>query len=269
VLRQALTRLRRSSSERARASALLLTAAFALLLTAAASQRDEVPPKPTRWVTDDAGMLAQAAATALDTRLQNYERQTGHQVVVWIGTTTTLPLEELATRTFQAWELGRKGHDDGVLILLLATDRKIAIEVGYGLEDRVPDALASRIINDVMVPELRGGNPEAAVNNGVNAVLSAIEGKAVASKPQSSAKRDNDRARRAPIGTGQAIVIALLALGFFILLLTNPSLAITLLAVLGSGGRGGGGFRSGGFGGGGGFSGGGGRSGGGGARGSW
>jgi len=123
---------------------------LALLATAA-----PLPPSPTRWVDDQAAFLSPATRSALDARLEGYQRATGHQVVVWIGKTLgDTPLDDWAVRTFAAWKLGRKGFDDGIAMFILADDRAIDIEVGYGLEDKVPDAVASRIIREVMAPRL-------------------------------------------------------------------------------------------------------------------
>ena len=225
--------------------------------TVAFAQEAPIPARPASWVTDGAGLLSPAARDTLDKRLAAYERQTGHQVVVWIGSTLgSTPLEDFAVKVFKAWGLGRKGEDDGLLVAVLAKDRRIAIEVGYGLEERVPDAVASRIINDVMVPKLRAGESDAALASGVDALLEAIEGKPFAQDDGSPAAGPT-----AP-STGEIILFVLLGAGFLLLLITNPRLALTLLFVMaGRGGHGGGG--------GGGFGGGGGRSGGGGARGSW
>ena len=226
---------------------------------AASAAPSALPPAPDQWLTDTAGFLSPSASQALNIRLADYERQSGHQVVVWIGSSVgSQPLEEFAAKTFESWRLGRKKLDDGLLIAVLAKDRKIAIEVGYGLEDRVPDAVASRIINDVMVPKLRAGDADGALSAGIDATLQAIDGKAFV--PNTGAPPEVGRP--APLAPWQMILFGILALGFLALLVTHPSLALTLLFVL-SGGRGGGG------GGGGGFGGGGGRSGGGGARGSW
>jgi uncharacterized protein len=237
---------------------------IALLLAGAVHADAPLPPAPKTWVTDDANFISAATRSELDATLQAYEKQTGHQVVVWIGQTLDgADLADFQVRLFQSWKPGRKGHDDGVLLIVLAKDRKLAIEVGYGLEGQLTDAKSSSIINDLMVPELKAGNPDQALRAGVQGILSAIEGKAVTLK--SPDERGSGRHTRAPPSKGSLILMALLGIGFLFLLITNPSLAIYLLMVLGSGGRGGGG---GGFGGGG-FSGGGGRSGGGGARGSW
>src|SRR5262249_20591361 len=117
-----------------------------------------IPKAPERWVTDTAGMLSAGPGAALDRRLADSEAKTGHKVVVWIGQTIDgAPLDDFAVKTFEAWRIGRKGHDDGVLMIVLARDRKIDIEVGYGLEDRLTDALSHRIIDEVMAPKLRAG----------------------------------------------------------------------------------------------------------------
>ena len=253
----ALTRHPRSSSDWL--CSLLWRFAVALAVssfgTVAFAQEAPIPARPTSWVTDGAGLLSPAARDTLDNRLAAYERQTGHQVVVWIGSTLgSTPLEDFAVKVFKAWGLGRKGEDDGLLVAVLAKDRRIAIEVGYGLEEQVPDAVASRIINDVMVPKLRAGESDAALASGVDALLEAIEGKPLA--------QDDGGPAAGPAGpsTGEIILFVLLGAGFLLLLITNPRLALTLLFVMaGRGGHGGGG----------GFGGGGGRSGGGGARGSW
>jgi uncharacterized protein len=213
-------------------------------------------------------MLSPETRGALDAKLESYENATGHQVVVWIGTKLgDVPIDDLAVRMFEAWRIGRKGHDDGVLLLVLADERKLDIEVGYGLEDRLPDARAKQIIEDVMVPRLRAGDADGALTQGVDAILDGIEGKPFA--PGAKGAPPARDGAPAP-GAASRVLLGLLALAFVLLLVTHPSLALNLLFVLGSGGRGG--FGGGGFGGGGddrGFSGGGGRSGGGGARGSW
>ena len=126
---------------------LLLCIAILLATCTLAAKVEEapIPPPPKRWVNDDVALLSPATRAAVDSRLEAYERATGHQVVVWISNTIgNAPLDEFATRVFEAWKIGRQGKDDGVLVLVLKDDRRIAVEVGYGLEDRVPDAIASR-----------------------------------------------------------------------------------------------------------------------------
>ncbi len=227
---------------------------LAAVALAAAAASAAVPPAPTRWVEDHAGLLSPAARDALDGKLEAYGHATGHQVVVWIGRTLDgAPLADWAVRTFAAWKIGRKGSDDGIAIFILADDRAIDIEVGYGLEDKVPDAIASRIIREVMAPRLRAGDRDGAVAAGVDAVLAAIEG-----HPWTAGASSASETRR-----WEGLGFAVLAVIVLIVFLVNPRLALWLIAMtIGRGGIGGGG-------GGGGFGGGGGRSGGGGARGGW
>jgi uncharacterized protein len=232
-----------------------------LVLSGALTSAPEIPPRPDRWVTDTASFLSPAVRAELDQKLEIYEQQTGHQVIVWIGKTLSgAPLDDWAVRTFAAWQVGRKGKDDGLVIFILAADRKIDIEVGYGLEGQVPDITANRVIQDVMAPRLRAGDRDGAVRAGVDAILTAIEGQPVstgapAPQPEPSAR---------PVSPAQGILFAIAIVFFLVLLVLNPRLALFFLWSMGGGG---GGFR--GDGGGGGFRGGGGRSGGGGARGGW
>lgn len=227
-----------------------LLALLAVLATA------PIPPAPSRWVEDRASFLSPPTRVALDVRLEGYERSTGHQVVVWIDKTLQgAPLDDWAVRTFAAWKLGRKGVDDGVALFIFADDRAIDIEVGYGLEDKVPDAIASRIIRETMAPRLQVGDRDGAVTAGVDAVLGAIEGRPWTAQPPVSAAQPTPWVNWVIYG-----VLGLIALIFFI---THPRAAVWLFWSMLSGGRGGGAGR------GGGFLGGGGRSGGGGARGGW
>jgi uncharacterized protein len=221
------------------------------------------PPAPTRWVEDHAGLLSPAMRSTLDARLEAYERATAHQVIVWIGASHgNVPLADWAAHTFAAWQLGRKGHDDGVAIFVFAEDREIDIEVGYGLEDKLPDAIASRIIREVMAPRLRSGDRDGAVTAGADAVLAAIEGRPWTGS-QAPATSEDDLPSWLSILLG-----SMLALAAIVLIAKHPRWAFWMLAAIlsdrrgGPGGLGGGGGR-------GGFSGGGGRSGGGGARGGW
>jgi uncharacterized protein len=221
----------------------------------------EPPPTPTEWVTDNAGFLSAGARSSLDQRLDAYAANTGHQVLVWIGGTTgDVPLEDFAVKSFESWKVGRKGIDDGVVLFLFAADRKVRIEVGYGLEDKVPDAVASRIIRETIVPRIQAGDHDGAVTAGVEAITARIDGKL---GPGEGYERPAPQ-----VSLVHVIFLALGLIALIVFLAMHPSLAAFLLTSFFWGGRGGGGFGGGG-GGGGGFSGGGGRSGGGGASGSW
>jgi len=214
-----------------------------------------VPPAPAGWVEDTGGFLAPDHRAALDAKLASYEHATGHQVVVWIGKSLDgAPLADFAVRAFAAWNVGKKGVDDGLVMFVLSADRTIYIEVGYGLEGVVPDAVAKRIIDDVMSPRLRAGDRDGAIEAGVDAVLAAIEG-----HPWDS------HGAAAPAGPSTVEIVGggILLVLVLIFAITHPrSFLWFLLFALGRAGGGGGG-------GGGGRLGGGGRSGGGGAGGGW
>ena len=225
-----------------------------------------IPPAPSDWVTDTANFMSPGAARALNGRLEDYERSTGHQLIVYIGQTTgDAPIEDWAVRAFAKWKVGRKGIDDGLVLFIMSTDRKLRFEVGYGLEPVVPDAIASRIINEVIVPRIQTGDRDGAVSAGMDAAMTVIGGGGLGGQPERDTRR-NER----PLTLGQLIVFGIIGLIVLSILATHPTLALYLLASILSGGRGrGGDWGGGGWGGGGGFSGGGGRSGGGGASGSW
>ncbi|HXM19623.1 MAG TPA: TPM domain-containing protein [Candidatus Tumulicola sp.] len=248
-----------------------LVACIAFGATAAAAQQVPIPPAPTQWVTDNAAFLSPETRAALNQKLEAYERSTGHQVIVWIGDTTgDAALEDWTIRTFEKWRIGRKGLDDGIVLFIFAKDRKIRIDVGYGLESVLPDATASEIIRNQITPRLRAGDKDGAVSAGVDAILAALSGQPQSAQPTSAATND--------------VVVAVGVVAFFILLVFFLIFATVLRTVLyhipgrryqstpwigffGSGFGGGGGGGGGGFGGG--FSGGGGMAGGGGASGGW
>ena len=243
---------------RARSSARLIALA-ALLAGAETHAETPIPPPPADWVTDRAQFLAPQTVTELDGRLGAYAQQTGHQILVYVDHTTGgVPIEDWAVKAFERWKVGRKGIDDGLVLFIFKDDHRLRIEVGYGLEDRIPDILASRIINDLMVPRIRAGDPDGAVRAGVDQ-LTRLAGGGGQGHPVTHPYP--------AWAYGVALILGLIVLGF---IFTHPALAAIILASSGrrGGGWGGGGFGGGGFGGGG-FSGGGGRSGGGGASGSW
>jgi uncharacterized protein len=219
----------------------------------------KIPPAPDRWVTDTAGFLSPGTVQALDQKLELYEKETGHQILVYVGQTTEeYPIEDFAIKVFEAWKVGRKGLDDGLVLFIMAQDRTVRIEVGYGLEGVIPDIIAGRIINDVLLPKIRAGDADAGVRDAVDSVIGTISG------PQAAPGQEPEAPSFKWEGkiTVKTIFIIIGIILFLILFITHPSLALWLLVNILSGGRAGGG-------GGGSFRGGGGRSGGGGASGSW
>jgi uncharacterized protein len=229
-----------------------------LLLISAASAQPEIPQLKL-WATDLTGTLNQNQLGNLNIKLKTFEDSTSNQVVfLMIGKLDNYPLEYYSMDVVQKNKIGSKKNDNGVLFLVVKEDRKMRIEVGYGLEGSLPDALASSIIRNVITPYFRNEQYYQGVTAGLNAIISAVKGEYVAEK------NTKENEKKIPIGT------ILMILFFIIIFFTRGGRGGLGSAILwggmlgGFGGSGGG--RSGGFGG---FSGGGGSFGGGGASGGW
>ena len=132
-------------------------------------------------VNDYAGVLA-ARGPAIDATLQAFEAQTGHQVFVL--TVERLPadssIEAYAVAVFEQWQPGRQGKDDGALLVIVTGDRKMRIETGYGLEDRLTDLASARIVREQITPRFKQGDIEGGVAAGVDAMLAVISGQPAA-----------------------------------------------------------------------------------------
>jgi uncharacterized protein len=136
-------------------------------------------PYLTGRVNDEAEVLRPETRRTLTSLLQQHEARTGAQVVVLtVRSLGGAPVEDYAVAVFEAWKLGRKGHDDGVLLLVAPSERRMRIEVGYGLEGTLSDLAAGRIIRDVIAPRFRDGDFDAGVADGVSAILDQLEGRA-------------------------------------------------------------------------------------------
>lgn len=242
---------------------LILSLLFCVLPLLALSAETPIPTSPSSWVTDVAGFMTPQAAQSLDKRLGVYEQSSGRQLFVYIGKSTGgVPIEDWAVKAFKAWKVGRKGQDNGVVLFLMIDDRRMRIEVGYGLESQLTDALSSRIINDIIQPRLLAGDHDGAVTLGAEAIVNVLEGKSL----QAASLNAGPPRAPPPLSLGQIFTYGLIGLALLTLIMTHPKLALYLLINFLSSRRGG----SGGGNSGGGFSGGGGgRSGGGGASGSW
>lgn len=271
---------------------------LSLLASASAWAQVAVPPLQAR-VTDLTRTLSPADITALEQKLAAFEQRKGSQIAVLI-TPTTQPetIEQYAIRVAEQWKLGRKGVDDGVLVLVAMNDRGLRIEVGRGLEGVLPDAAAKRIISDTMAPLFKQGNFAGGINAGVDRMIRVVDGEPL------PPPRPENRGASQQFDLGSALVWgALLVLfvggilrrmfGRFFGSAITGGVAGTAASFLGAGvaggavlgfvvffvsliglanlARGGGGWSSGGggWGGGGGWSGGGGDFGGGGASGNW
>ena len=151
-------------------------AALGLLLLLAA-RADVAVPELTARVTDLTGTLSSAEQAALEQKLAAFEARKGSQVAVLIlPTTRPEAIEQYSLRVVDAWKLGRKGVDDGALLIIAKDDRELRIEVGYGLEGVLTDAVSRRIIDETIVPSLRQGDFYRGIDAGVDRMLGVIDG---------------------------------------------------------------------------------------------
>jgi uncharacterized protein len=165
-------RSRCNSTTLARTTAVLVVAWIAFAVAFAA----DVPYLSGR-VVDDAEILRPATREAIAGRLAAHEQKTTNQVaVLTIPTIGDEGIEEFATRVFGTWRLGQRGKDNGVLVVVVPNDRKLRIEVGYGLEGTLTDAAAGRIIRNVMTPAFKAGDFDKGVFDGVDAIVGQLEG---------------------------------------------------------------------------------------------
>jgi len=135
-----------------------------------------IPPPPAYFITDTAHVISAATQQNVEAELEAFERKTTDQVVVWIGDSTgDTPLETWTVDAAQKWRVGQRGKDNGVVLFLFMKDRRVRIEVGYGLEDTLTDATSAEIERDTIEPAMRGGHPDDAVTGGVAAILHAID----------------------------------------------------------------------------------------------
>jgi len=149
------------------------------VLAASAAPGREVPFLSGR-VNDTAGILSPGMRESLEEKLAAFERETGAQVaVLTIDSLDGEVLEDYSHRVATTWQLGRKGVDDGVLFLIARDDRKTRLEVGYGLESRLTDAQARRILDNLVRPQFRAGSFDGGVQAGVDAVIGTLRGEDV------------------------------------------------------------------------------------------
>src|SRR5207247_6970663 len=150
-----------------------------------------IPPLHAR-VTDLTNTLSPPDQQAIEAKLAAWERDTGNQMVVLIvPSTKPEPIEAYSIRVAEAWKIGRKGQDNGVLFLIAKDDRKLRFEVGYGLEGVLTDATSRRIIAETVAPYFRQNQFAAGINAGVERVISVVgKGEPLpAAKPQPQARR--------------------------------------------------------------------------------
>ncbi len=248
------------------APAILVALLAAALLCCVALAADF--PALTGRVVDDAHILSPVAVADLERKLADLEQRSGIQLVV-----ATVPslggqeIEPYANQLFRAWKLGEAKKNNGVLLLIAPKERKLRIEVGYGLEGTLTDAVSSLIIANAIAPRFKAGDFDGGVTRGVDDIITALTTDSAEWKPKPTDVRAE---HEASLLDALAPFLIFLFIVFVLTRIGRRGGGNGVFIPMGMGRWGsGGGFGGGGFGGGGGFSGGGGSSGGGGASGSW
>jgi uncharacterized protein len=228
---------------------------------------------PASYVVDEAGIISADARQTLAGMLQELEQKTGAQMIVLtVPTTEGIPIEQFALQKAEAWKLGQKGKDNGLLMVIAVNDRKYRIEVGYGLESVVPDSLAGSIARSYLVPQFKAGNYTKGVTDTASVIATTIAG---AQGVKLSGVPEVTPVQKRSQGFPAGFLIFLILFLLFAFSSRSRSGGLLQALILGSllsghGSRGSGGFGSFGGGGFGGFGGGGGGGfGGGGASGGW
>jgi uncharacterized protein len=262
---------RKQHPRRVRSPALPL--ALAIFFAISSRAAEVTPPKPDRYFNDYAGVVSKEAALRFNEQLAQFERETSDQVVVAIfpKMQSDSDIADYTQRVAQAWGVGQKDRRNGAVLFVFVQDRKMFIQVGYGLEGALPDITAFDITEYQIKPRFRSGDYEGGIATGIDLICKAIRGEYKGSGKTVAEKH----------GAGGGGAPSLLFFIIFVIALIIISRVIRRLGGYGyssgrggpiffpvGGGGGGGGWSSGG-GGGGGFSGGGGSFGGGGAGSSW
>ena len=220
-------------------------------------------------VVDQANIIQAGTRTAIEQKLADLEAKSGIQLVVaTVNSLEGQEIEPYANELFRKWGLGEKQKNNGVLLLVAPNERRVRIEVGYGLEGTLTDALSKVIISNAMAPRFKAGNFSEGTSRGVDDIITVLTTDASEWQKRPSLRLDYQQ----PVDPANWILLAAL-FGFFILFIVSPTFRWLffniVLNVLASSGSSRGGYSGGSYSGGGGFSGGGGSSGGGGASGSW
>lgn len=234
----------------------LLCSLFLLLLTCSVATALDIP-KPTGYVNDTAGLLSPTVKLKLEQFLHDFEKSDSTQItVLTIPTLDGEVLENYSLKVFDSWKIGQKGKDNGALLLIAKAEKKVRIEVGYGLEGRLTDLLSGRIIDNEITPKFKQGDFDGGIVAGVVGIAEAVRGEYTGTGKTHSRKKKSG---------SSGLIFLLFFLGPLLGRIGGRRSRRSGIFFGGPfmGGGGGGGF------GGGGFSGGGGGGGGGGASGGW
>ena len=193
------------------------------------SKESSKSPALTGRVVDQAGILSPAVKAELETALAAHENNTTNQVVVvTLESLNGANIEEYSLELARRWGIGQKGKDNGVLLVVAPNDKQIRIEVGYGLEGILTDALSSNIINYYIIPEFKKGDIQNGIKIGTQKIIALLEGDESAKK-EIEAQADYEPLEASALMTG---IITLITSGFFGILATRIGLSLLLSGII-------------------------------------
>jgi len=149
-----------------------------LLLSSTGLAVEVIPPSPPAYFNDYANVTSPGTRQRLNQQLIDFEKQTTNQIVVAVypKMQSDSSIEDYTVRVAEKWRVGQKLHKNGVVLFVFVQDRKLFIQVGYGLEGALPDALCRQIIDDEITPRFKEGNYDAGLSAGVAAIMAATQG---------------------------------------------------------------------------------------------
>jgi uncharacterized protein len=167
----------------------LLAGCLVLAVFFAVPAHADVPVPPlTERVTDLTGTLSAGQKAELEASIAAYEKRRGGQIaVLMLPTTKPEEIEQYSIRVAEAWKIGRKGVDDGLILVVAKDDRRLRVEVGYGLEGVIPDSVANRVIEERILPRFRDGDFYGGVRDGVDQLMRLAEGEKLPLPPAAPA----------------------------------------------------------------------------------
>ena len=193
------------------------------------SKESSKSPALTGRVVDQAGILSPAVKAELETALAAHENNTTNQVVVvTLESLNGANIEEYSLELGRRWGIGQKGKDNGALLVVAPNDKQIRIEVGYGLEGILTDALSGNIINYYIIPEFKKGDIQNGIKIGTQKIIALLEGDESAKK-EIEAQADYEPLEAAALMTG---IITLITSGFFGILATRIGLSLLLSGII-------------------------------------
>jgi uncharacterized protein len=156
-----------------------------LLCWGFAAAADVAVPQLTGRVVDQTGTLSSDTIATLTQTLKDFETRKGSQIaVLMVPTTAPETIEQYSIRVAEAWKIGRKKVDDGAILLIAKDDRKLRIEVGYGLEGALTDVTSQRIIDEIITPKFKSGDFAGGISAGVDQILRVVDGEPLPAPPQ-------------------------------------------------------------------------------------